>query len=323
MKLLKNNTDNFTLRNHYNPCFWTALWNREYYDIIKNSTERNKKSRDYKLKGIRFSCDKIIENKADNLFFELHMGLVVLSIRELRNLYYKLPKDYIFISKVNKFRIKYLSWLIPNWGIIIDIEPLFRVLESMNGTNAVLDLVKHGKIIDKTHKSLLATFIYTQQIRSPLTFSANYQKNKHANNPKAFSILDFILSLSNETEMYNVINLYTQCMWHIYTADIDIFPLSDLTIYEDKHNVIAVLSPRHLIIIDKEHKEDDEKYNISMSKELLDFVFKIVIQNTFKDLVLENETVLNHLLDSSDWKNRSSIVRDIRKTRKDMNLVKS
>lgn len=315
MKLLKINTNNFTFRNHYNPCFWTALWNSEYYHSIKNSTERNKKPREYKLKGIRFSCDVIIKNKADELFFELHMGLVVMSMRELRDLYYKLPKDYNYISKVNKFGIKYLSWLIPNWGIVIDIEPLFRELEYINGTNAVLDLVKHGKIIDKTHKSLIATFIHTQQLRSPLTFSANYHKNTHTNHPKVFSILDFINSLSNEREMYNVITGYLQCMWHLYTSEIDIFPLSDLTIYEDKQNVIAVLSPRHLLIINKEHKEEGVKYCNSMDKELLDFVFKIVIQNTFKDLVLENEAVLNHILDSSDWKKRSSIVSEIRKTK--------
>jgi hypothetical protein len=314
LKLLKNNTDNFTFKNHYNPCFWTALWNSEYYHSIKNSTERNKKARDYKLKGIRFGCDKIIKNKADKLFYELHMGLAVISIMELREMFYKLPKDYIYISKVNKFSIKYLSWLIPNWGIIIDIEPLLRELERINGTNAVLDLVKHGNIIDKTHKSLLATFIYTQQLRSPLTFSANYHKNKHTNNPKAFSILDFIHSLSNDKEMYNVITVYLQCMWHLYTVDIDIFPLSDLTIHEDNQNVIAVLSPRHLLIINKEHKEDDIRYYNTMNKEILDLVCNKIIQNTFKDLVLENESVLNQILDSRDWKDRSRLVRSIRKT---------
>jgi hypothetical protein len=103
-------------------------------------------------------------------------------------------------------------------------------------------------------------------------------------------------------------------MWHLYTADIDIFPLSDLTIHEDNQNVIAVLSPRHLLIINKEDKEDDVKYYNTMNKEILDLVYKIIIQNTFKDLVLENESVLNLILVSRDWKDRSRLVRCIRKT---------
>jgi hypothetical protein len=103
-------------------------------------------------------------------------------------------------------------------------------------------------------------------------------------------------------------------MWHLYTVDIDIFPLSDLTIHEDNQNVIAVLSPRHLLIINKEHKEDDIRYYNTMNKEILDLVCNKIIQNTFKDLVLENESVLNQILDSRDWKDRSRLVRSIRKT---------
>lgn len=313
--MLKKNTDNITFRNHYNPCFWTALWNNEYYHAIKYSKERNRKPRDYKLKGIRFSCSKIITNKSDGLFFELNMGLVLMTIKELRDLYYKLPKDYTFISTYNKFRIKYLYWLIPKWGIIIDIERLFTELEHINGTRSVLDLVKYGKVIDDKHKSLIATFVYTHQLRSPITFSTNYNKYIDTNHPKAFTVLSFIHSLSNEKELQNVISGYMECVWHLFTVSIDIFPLPDLPIYEDKLNVIAVLSPRHLLIINKEDKEGGMKYHNSINKKILDTVYKKIIQNTFRDLVLENESVLNMILNSNDWKTRDSFLRSIRKTK--------
>ncbi len=42
-----------TKRNHYNPCFWTALWNESYYQQVVSGIEGKKSPR---AKRSRLEC---------------------------------------------------------------------------------------------------------------------------------------------------------------------------------------------------------------------------------------------------------------------------
>lgn len=35
----------FQQRNHYNPCFWTALWNVEFFEALRSGTEHPSQAR--------------------------------------------------------------------------------------------------------------------------------------------------------------------------------------------------------------------------------------------------------------------------------------
>jgi len=64
-----------TKKNHYNPCFWTALWNIDYFNAFKNHCETKLLARNQKVFSLNIKADKIIPTTTENVHFEKHLGI--------------------------------------------------------------------------------------------------------------------------------------------------------------------------------------------------------------------------------------------------------
>jgi hypothetical protein len=77
--------DAFTKRNHFNPCFWTALWNEEYFENWVRAEQSNTEPREQLIFALNLRSNKIYKTKVANLFYEKNLGLgVCLSNPSLR-----------------------------------------------------------------------------------------------------------------------------------------------------------------------------------------------------------------------------------------------
>ncbi len=60
-------------RNHYNPCFWTALWNREYFRAFVNGEATNARAQPVSALNIR--GNKILEATVATLFYDTDVAV--------------------------------------------------------------------------------------------------------------------------------------------------------------------------------------------------------------------------------------------------------
>jgi hypothetical protein len=63
-------------RNHYNPCFWTALWNQQFFtDFCAGRTARGR-SRAQLVHTLNLRGNRIFETKVENVHYDKGLGEV-------------------------------------------------------------------------------------------------------------------------------------------------------------------------------------------------------------------------------------------------------
>ena len=67
--------ERFTWRNHYNPCFWTALWNRAYFEAWRAGTADVARAREQTVYALNLRGDKIRQTNVDGVHFEKNLGV--------------------------------------------------------------------------------------------------------------------------------------------------------------------------------------------------------------------------------------------------------
>jgi hypothetical protein len=68
----------FTKRNHYNPCFWTALWNEDYFSQYCSDSAQRDSPRDQVVYSLNMRAAKVIPTTVEKV--HCHKGLGVAEI---------------------------------------------------------------------------------------------------------------------------------------------------------------------------------------------------------------------------------------------------
>jgi hypothetical protein len=76
--------DAFTKRNHFNPCFWTALWNEEYFENWVRAEQSNTEPREQLIFALNLRSNKIYKTKVANLFYEKNLGLAEITVESIK-----------------------------------------------------------------------------------------------------------------------------------------------------------------------------------------------------------------------------------------------
>ncbi len=69
----------FTKRNHYNPCFWTALWNEDYYSRATKNHAHLLPCRDHAVCALNVKSGQIHKSKVDNIHYDKNLGVAEIS----------------------------------------------------------------------------------------------------------------------------------------------------------------------------------------------------------------------------------------------------
>ncbi|MGH7489086.1 MAG: hypothetical protein ACREMY_26305, partial [bacterium] len=64
----------FTQRNHYNPCFWTALWNAEYFEAIHAGTERPDPARKQIVSVASLKSGNVFRSTVEGIHYDKGLG---------------------------------------------------------------------------------------------------------------------------------------------------------------------------------------------------------------------------------------------------------
>ena len=67
--------DAFTRRNHYNPCFWTALWNEDYFREYCSDTAGGSPPRDQLVYALNLRAAKVLRTTVEKVHFHKDLGV--------------------------------------------------------------------------------------------------------------------------------------------------------------------------------------------------------------------------------------------------------
>lgn len=71
-----------TKRTHYNPCFWTAYWNPDYYQSAIQGLKVGQKPRDQMVYSLNIKANKILRTKVKSVHYEKNLGVAEITYEE-------------------------------------------------------------------------------------------------------------------------------------------------------------------------------------------------------------------------------------------------
>lgn len=292
---------NITKNTHFNPCFWTAFWNRNYYNAAVMGNEHKYTARKQEINTLNFRADKIFPTKMEKVHCQKNLGVAEIS-----------RSDYLsFLKKYFPEEFKYYSnnvFEIPKKAKL-DFENHFSQLEKTSSYTTLIDVVKNGDIIAFEEKTEISIFIVIHQIRNHAVLNSIVEFNKELGDPKFVSLFLLKHFLANAKMLMNPVSEIVYAKWRLFMCDDHELPLNDSPILTSKESIMVPLSPRLLLEIVLAEKSADlqisrERITRSKYKEFE----KRLIGNTFYEIISEDQEVLEKIKSSNYYKQRRKVL---------------
>lgn len=252
-----------TKRTHFNPCFWSALWNARYFSDQASDSKSSKAAREQLLNYLEINSGKELKLKADDIHFEKHLGIAEIKVEKLKELYKNAsPEDYENLVKEIDSN--------NNVSLIIDFENHFTLFEESEAYKTLMRVAKTNQF-QFGDKVLLSSFIILHRIRGHVFINSMTELAEKVDMGK----FEFLIQLKNQFKDHSFLVDLTfkisNSKWTIYNSQKGSFPLSDNPIINDSERIIVTLSPFLLLIIDLDKKQQPDQ--ITFRKELPYFKF--------------------------------------------------
>lgn len=75
-----------TKRNHFNPCFWTAFWNPDYYANVMAGSPCQLVARQQRVHVLNIKSGKIYEQTVDRVHYDKNLGIAEITPDEMRDM---------------------------------------------------------------------------------------------------------------------------------------------------------------------------------------------------------------------------------------------
>jgi hypothetical protein len=297
---------NITKKNHYNPCFWTAYWNYEYYSQKLKNIEIKQKAREQKVVTLNLKSDIIIIQKTGQIFFEKNAGIA------------DLFKDNILRFCQRSFPQKYDN-LVQYFdkepdNAIIDFENHFTEYENLYKSELEKTIIT-ASIPNISVKTSLSFFLLTQLIRNHYSFNQIISLYESQVKSKFEFFIDIHNNFSNRDQLLKLLWPFLSSKWVLYKTSSYKFPLSDNPLLIRPFHIMIALAPDLMLEIDLK-----EKFGIEMICEYKDRISfhkyeefkKRTIENSSKEIIFGNEQLLLILQKSKTYKNHLSKIENAR-----------
>lgn len=296
---------NFTKRNHYNPCFWTAFWNPHFYDAYMTSGAIHSEPREQRIHQLNVHADKILPTKFDNVHFHKDLGVAEITPASMKR-YYKRNKPLEYDGFCNYLEKHPES-------LFIDFEETLTGLEQVGGYDSLIEAIVSGGLTSVEHKGYISILLIIHAMRSyeMMTSMIDYSAIKGMDKWEYFLFLKN--AWADAQLLARAVTPLAQGRWTFYKTVEHKFPICDSPVLINENSVMAILSPRLLLEIDLNvHKDENywevkEGINFSKYREFR----RRAINNTFNDILFHDVDELERWRKLPEYKKRCFVVRDL------------
>lgn len=275
-----------TSRNHYNPCFWVALWNKSYFQAWQSgSTGTTGRAREQAVWVLNLRSDRIYESKVEGVHYQKGFGVAEMTADSMVD----------WCRRWHPAKAQGLADYVQQnrEPLYLDFEPTLHGLEHLHGYDAIMDAVRHERILSAAHKGFLACGLMMHAMRG-YEFSTIMLERHRLNQSKWEYLWLLKTAMANELVLARATLPLAMGEWTLWRTPDLAFPLCDSPVIIHRDGIIAVLSPRLLLQIDLTvaRPEDHWIRRDGLPPEMLYGLRGTVLGNSFKELVAWDRTTL-------------------------------
>jgi hypothetical protein len=138
-----------TEKNHYNPCFWTAHWNPDYFRAVTLNLRR-RRARDAVVYALNVKANKVIETTCKDVHYDNHLGVAVITVQA--------AKDFCRRRHPDKYEQFQENMKEHDYDVFLDFEDFFRGIEGLLPYQALLNVIKTNTVSGGVDKSRTSSF---------------------------------------------------------------------------------------------------------------------------------------------------------------------
>lgn len=289
-----------TKRNHYNPCFWTAYWNPAYFDLARRGEQHKASPRHQKVSVLNIKSNKIYQQSVENLHFDKGMGIAEITPEAAKDFCRRHhPAEYEQFCKNMESHPETLY---------LDFENILTGLEGSVAYTTLLSVVRRGCITGLPEKGALAGFLTVHTLRGHALMNSMLELMAAAGQAKFEHFVMLKHFLSDPKQLFPLTMALTSGRWTFYQMYEDTFPLTDTPIFIQPQSVMAIISPRLLLEIDRTKPENGWSSVNSISAAKLDEFRKRAIGNTFREIIFGTPKLLEEWQRSPEFADRSKLM---------------
>jgi len=293
-----------TKRNHYNPCFWTAFWNSEYYSS-KPMAPAKLEPREQLVNALNVKSNKIYITNVENVHFDKDIGLAEITLDSAK----KFCKKY----QPDKYKEFCRNSKEDQYPIFLDFEDILTGLEGLRSYKTLLTVIKSSYIVSIQEKTFLAAFVYIQAIRSHAIMNSALEWNTRIGIEKFEYIYLLKWGLANRDLLMQQIGPLIFSKWRLYKTTVDKFPLTDSPVLINPESVMIALSPRLLLEIQLTIPTIDDIAETveGIDDAKLDEFRQRTIGNTFREIIFSNRKTLEEWKETQEFVQRVEAIQNM------------
>lgn len=293
-----------TKRNHYNPCFWTALWNAAYYQGFTLGNTRGARARDQVVHVLNVKSQKIYPTTVDRVHYDKNLGIAEITRAAIEDFARRYHPD------------QYKSFVADNeaasYPVYLDFESILTGLETTPAYQIMMKVAQTQVVDTLVEKIFLASFVVLQHLRSHSIMNAMIDWNEEMGYQKFEHLVTLKWMLSDTELLFQMINPLVAFKWSLYSWKEPILPLCDSAVLVQSNSIMVALSPYLLLEIHTDSMASEELISVrqNISSEKLEEYRKRTIGNTFREIIGEREQ-LEAWKASPEFQVRTELMRDV------------
>ena len=288
---------NITKRNHYNPCFWTALWSPEYFKAFRAGASANLRVREQRVYALGVKSNKVISMTTANVHFDKNLAFAEIT-RETAEEFCKRH----FPDQFKSFQEENATAPYP---VFIDFEDILSKLEELPPYTVLLEVARREEIASAEEKAFLGCFVFFQLLRSHAIMNSLIEWLGDAGISKFEHFVMLKWALVDQGYLMRCIAPLVNSRWTLYRSAEDAFPLTDSPVLVRPQSILVALSPRLLLEIERRLRASENQWRVREIKagKLAEFRRR-TIGNTFREIIFGNPEILEAWCSSGEFKRR-------------------
>lgn len=295
-----------TKRNHYNPCFWTALWNLNYYESFLKGKAGNLKPREQTVYALNVKSDNIFQTKVDDIHFDKNFGVAEITLDSMK----RFVKRY-HLENYDGFHKTIKD---DEYPILLDFESILTGIEKLPSYSALLNVVRGQNIVSMDEKAFLSLFVYTQFLRGHAIMNSSIEWSSQNNIEKFEHFILLKWGLSDVNHLFQTARPMALSEWTLHKADKNLFPLTDSPVLFGANSILIALSPRLLLEIFRKPALNSDGWTIQNgidSNKLNEFRIR-TIGNTFREIIFSDKELLEDWQKSKEFRYRVETIKSMK-----------
>jgi len=302
-------SEQFTSRNHYNPCFWTALWNEAYFAKFCSGQERDTHARHQSVYSLNLRANRILETKVKAIHYHKDLGVAEITPESW--------KDFCVRRGLTERNGLPAQESELGSGLFLDFEATLTGVETAAKYSCLMRAAQIGGLESLEHKGFLIAMLMIHAMRSYEFMSILIGEMDSAGVEKWEYFVELKRAWSNRKELMRAVVVPMLGEWTFWRSDNHVFPLCDSPVMMGRDSIMAVLSPRLLLEIklDPNPRRDESLWRVKdeVPADTYAEFRRRSIRNTHKEIIFHDRAALAEWQASDQCKDRVAALADPRR----------